>query len=531
MLKTTVTCAVRKVMGNRLGKQADLGGENLSKQTVSGVSWQMLASAIKFVAQFGTGIALARLLPPEDFGIVGLAYIATGFATILTDLGLGPALIQRRDISERHIRLCHTFSLSSALVIGAALYVSAGFIADFFNDARVEPVLQVLAFTFPFSGFSITSGAILTRRMAFNTIVKIELFASVVGYGGVAIALAVSGFGYWSLVGGTLVQTVLATLLTYAVTRHDLRPFLAREELRDLFGFSAGMSLTSTANYFARQGDYFVVGRLMDATSLGFYSRAYSLMQLPLTFFGRALSRVLFPAASKVQDDPARFQRAFRTTFSLSVAVSLPVSLAIAILAPEIILVLYGEKWLETAPLLAILAPFGVFRMSYNTAVSFVRAYGQAYRLFLSQVIYGVLVIGGSWWAGSIWGLEGVAWAVGGAITVMWLMVTGFASRAASLTPSEMGIVLLQSVAPGLVTGSVVLGLTYGLRALDLPHFVVLMIAFPAFGVTTLGGVLLLTKRLKHAALDAIVTQLTSSMSGVWQRIGFGTVKNSTKYS
>lgn len=493
--------------------QAEPREQALGQQAVSGLSWQMLASAIKFVSSFGIGIALARLLPPEDFGIVGLAYIATGFAATLTDLGFGPAIIQRKELTERHIRVCQTLSVAATVLMGVALFASAGLIADFFKDPRVEPVLQVLALSFPFTGLGITSGALLTRQLAFKTLVKIQLFASILGYGGVAVAMAATGFGYWSLVGGTLVQTVLSTVLQYVASRHTLRPLVSRAEVRDLFGFSAGMSLTSTVNYFARQGDYFVVGRLMDATSLGLYSRAYTLMQLPMTFFGQALSKVLFPAASRVQDDPERFRRAFLTTFSISVAVSLPVSLMIAILAPEIILVLYGEKWAATIPLLQILALFGMFRMSYNTAAAFVRARGQAYRLLLSQVIYGALVLGGSWWAGSVWGLAGVAWAVGGAIFAMWLLVTGFAMRATSVGITEFGRTLAWATIPGLAVAAALFTFAAGSRMLALPQFVVMGTGGLIFAALTLWSLSHQAKQFNHPSINALRARGYSALS------------------
>lgn len=479
--------------------------QNLSRQTVSGLSWQMLSGVVRFVAQFGIGIALARLLPPEDFGIIGIAYIATGFASILTDLGLGPAIIQRKELTERHVRVCHTLSVMVAVAIGVVLYGSAGLVADFFKDARVEPVLQVLALTFPFSGFGITAAALLTRQMAFSTLVKIELITSIVGYGAVAVTMAALGYGYWSLVGGTIVQTVLATVLKYAATRHDLRPFAARDEFRDLFGFSAGMSLTSTANYFARQGDYFVVGRLMNATSLGLYSRAYSLMTLPLSFFGNALSSVLFPAASKVQDDPERFRRAFLTAFALSVAVSLPVSLAVVILAPEIILVLYGDKWVATIPLLQILAMFGVFRMSYNTAASFIKAKGQPYRMLASQLVYALLVIGGSWWAGQVAGLMGVAWAVGLAILSQWILVVVFSIIATVTKPYELARTMVYAAVPGVGTSAVMLLTVSGLRAASASPFVVFFAGFGVFAVISTLSLASYARRLDHPAVNEML--------------------------
>ncbi len=504
-------------------RMADEGeGETLSSQTLSGLNWQVLASAVRFVAQFGIGIALARLLPPEDFGIVGIAYIVTGFASTLANLGFGPALIQRTELTERHVRVAHTLTVLVSAVMMVVLFASAERVAGFFGDGRVAPVLQVLSLTFPVTGFGTAAGALLTRRLAFDVLVRIELFASVIGYGGVAVVMAVAGYGYWSLVGGTLVQTVLATSLTYAAVRHDARPLTGRAEIRDLFRFSAGMSLTSLANYFARQGDYFVVGRLMDATSLGFYSRAYSLMQLPLSFFGDSLSRVLFPAASKVQGDAERFQRAFFTAFSLSVAVSLPISLGVAVLAPEIVLVLYGDRWAATIPLLQILALFGVFRMSYNTAAAFVRARGQAYRLLLSQVIYGVLVVGGSWWAGTRWGLEGVAWSVGGAMFAMWLLVAGFATRAASVPLVPFVRLTLRAAVPGLGVALVLLGLASGSRALGLPRPVLLGIAAVVLGSLTLLGLFQQARRFDNPAINAMLNRAFARIAAARHGIGRG---------
>lgn len=485
-------------------------GKSLSQQTVSGLSWQMLSSVVKFISRFGIGIVLARLLPPEDFGIVGLAYIATGFASTLADLGLGPALIQRKEISERHVRVSQTISLAMAGVMAVVLYANAGPISDFFNDARVEPVLQVLAFTFLFSGFSITAGALLVRRLAFNVTVKIELLASIVGYGGVAVGLAVAGYGYWSLVWGTIAQTVLSATLTYLAERHSLRPLIARAELRDLFAFSTGMSLSSTVNYFARQGDYFVVGRMMSATSLGLYSRAFTLMEMPHSFLGSALSRVLFPAAARVQDDPERFRRAFLTSFSLSVAISLPITLAVAILAPEIILVLYGEKWAAAIPLLQILALFGMFRMSFNTAGAFVRARGQAFRILIAQTLYGLLVVGGSWWGAAVGGLEGVAWAVGGALFGCWLLIVGLARSAVELSLLEFVKAFFSACMPGFVTGTALLGSVVFLRTLSAPAIVVLLVG--GAGAIVISGFVILrqTHSFGHPAILAYLAKANS---------------------
>jgi PST family polysaccharide transporter len=479
--------------------------DKLAQRTASGLGWQVSASGIRFLGRFGIGIALARLLPPEDFGIVGIALIATGFASTLADLGLGPALVQAKNITQRHIRVSLTLSVLVALLMATLLYSSAGLIAGFFDDARVGPVLRLLSATFLLSGFGLTAGALLARRLAFKTTVKIELLSSIIGYGGVAIALAAAGFGYWSLVWGTIAQTALSVPLTYAAERHSLRPLISRVEIRDLLRFSSGMSLSSTVNFFARQGDYFVVGRLMSASSLGIYSRAFMLMELPHFFLGTALSRVLFPAASRVQSEPERFRRAYLTTFSLSVAVSTPVSLAVVILAPEIILTLYGGAWAAAIPLVQILSLFGMFRMSYNTAGAFVRAKGHAYRILLCQVIYGTLVVGGSWWAASLYGLEGVAWAVGGAIASLWVLIVGFANQAAGVSTTQFARALIPAAAPGVLIAAVLIVVVTGLRVLALPQPLVLVVGGGAFSILTLRALIAQARNINHPAINQLL--------------------------
>ena len=481
---------------------------DFGSRTVSGISWQVGANLVEFIAQFGVSIALARMLFPDDFGVVAIATIATGFASTLTDLGLGPALVQRKEVARDHIRSCFTFSTLSAVAMGLLLFAAADPISDLFREPRAAPVLRVLSLTFPLSGLTITSRALLARRLRFEALVKIQLVASLLGPGLLSVFLAWVGFGYWSLVWGRMSQVLIAALLTYGVARHNLRPLFSSGPFRDLFGFSFGMSLTSTVNFFALQGDYFVIGRLMDSASLGFYTRAYSLMQLPMRFIGRALSRVMFPVAARVQHQPERFRRAFLATFRLSMALSLASSLVLAILAPELIVALYGDRWAGTVPLLEILALFGVFRMTYNSAAAFVRAKGQVYRLLASQVCYAGLVLGGSWFGASVAGLEGVAWGVSLAIMVMWGMVVGFAVRAAEV-PTKIFLREIAAVAlPSLALAAGAWAVASSLRSAGAGGWSVLLATGSLFA--SLFGVYLLfeVRRIDHPAIDRILERL-----------------------
>lgn len=489
--------------------------QDVGRRTISGVLWQLFAGLGNFISRFGIGILLARLLPPEDFGIIALAYIVIGFATTLTDAGMGPALIQRDVVTDRHVRVCHTTCVGLSTVVMAIIFGFADPIADFFRDPRVGPVLRALSFTFLLTGFGITSRTLLTRRLAFRTIVRIQLLCSIVGYGAVAVAMALAGHGYWSLVTGTIVQALLATVLTYAAARHSLIPLLSRSELRELIGFSAGMSLESMTNYLARQGDYFVVGRVMNATSLGLYSRAYTLMNLPLSFVGSALSQVLFPSASRVQHEPERFRRAYLAAFTLSMAVSMPCSLALSILAPEVILTVYGDAWAGAVPLLQILALFGAFRMSYNTAGAFIRARGQAYRLLASQIIYGAIVIAGSMWVIPIAGLSGVAWNVGAAIIVMWSLMVVFANSAAEVTARDFLAKLGLAAGPPILSSAALLALVAGMRAAGFARVPLILVAGLVFVLVTAACLLYQIRRIGHPTIEAAMRRLLMPIASI----------------
>jgi O-antigen/teichoic acid export membrane protein len=483
-------------------------GDNLGRQTASGLNWTVLASFVRAFSSFGIGVVLARLLPPQDFGVAAAAYVVTSFVYVLSEGGLGSALIQRQVISRRHVRVCHTLSALLALAAAGLVYLSANPAARFLDEPAVAGVLQVLAFGSLFSGFGLTSRALLTRDLRFRLVVQIELVASILGYGVVALTMAAMGYGYWSLVVGTLVQTVLSSLFSYAAVRHELSPALSRSEVSDLLGFGAGVNLVEIANFFAVKGDYLMIGRVLDSASLGYYSRAFTLMELPMVVFGGSLSRVLFPAAARVQDEPARFRRAYMMALSVSVALSLSMSVSILVFAPEIISVLYGSVWAPAIPLLQVLCAFGVFRVSYNTASAFLKASGKVYELLWCTVAFGFLVVGGSWWAVTTAGLTAVPWAVGGAIMVMWLMVVSFANRAAAVPLREFCRSVAWAILPGALLGVLLFGIAYGLRSVGTQSLVILAIGGALGILGTLGVLMLQARRFDHVVLNDLMKRV-----------------------
>ena len=223
------------------------------------------------------------------------------------------------------------------IAVAGVLAVLAPAFASMMRDARVVPILRVLSVALAIRSTAIVSDAMLRRRLEFKKQVVIETSSYVVGYGCVAVGLALSGYGVWSLVWGALAETLLSSIAQIAVVRHEIRPMLARQELEQLLGFGAGATMSAWANYVALNGDYFVVGRSMGAASLGLYVRAYTLMKLPHTYVASALSRVMFPAFASVQTEPARLRRGYLLLTEVVAIVAAPSMAVLAVVAPHFV--------------------------------------------------------------------------------------------------------------------------------------------------------------------------------------------------
>jgi O-antigen/teichoic acid export membrane protein len=232
---------------------------------------------------------------------------------------------------------------------------------------------------------------------------------------------------------GSLVHTVILSILQLAAVRHSVRPLLARPELVDLLGFGLGSAVSNSVNYVALNADNFVVGRSMGAASLGLYGRAYGLMNLPFTYVAGVVSGVMFPAFAQVQREPARLRRGYLVLTELTAMVAAPSMVTMAVVAPHFVLSLYGSRWIGVVVPLQILCLAGYFRALYHLGGIVAQSVGQIYGELWRQIIYAGLVIGGAL-IGSRFGLAGVAAGVGVAILYMFI-ATGHLALRSTGTP------------------------------------------------------------------------------------------------
>lgn len=394
----------------------------LADRTASAAKWRFASAAAAAVSQFLTGILLARLLLPSDFGLMALAFVLLGLARPLGDLGLGQAIVQRADLTERHVRAGFTVAVLFGFAIALILVATAPLCALILRDARVAPVLRGLSATFVVSGAAVAADALLRRRMNFKRLFFIDVGSYILGYGGITCALALLHYGVWSLVVGTFVQALVAATAKLASVRHAVKPCLGRRELKELFNFGFASSMSGCVNYVALNADNFVVGRLIGAGGLGLYNRAYMLMNVPHTYASNVMSSVMFPAFSEMQEEPARLRRAFLLLTELAAMVAAPAMVTMVIAGPYLVRGLYGERWMGVIAPLQILCLAGYFRVLYHLGGVAARSKGRVYTELRNQTVYALLVVVGAS-VGARYGLIGVAAGVDVAILCMFVLM------------------------------------------------------------------------------------------------------------
>jgi PST family polysaccharide transporter len=357
--------------------------------------------------QLVTTAILARLLSPNDFGLVGMATITTGFISIFSDLGTSAAIIQRKQISDSLVSTLFWVNGIIGLLASLILLLCAPLVARFYQEPRVTEVLRVLALTFIISGFSIAHKAILERNIAFDILAKIEIIsvvlASIIGIGS-----AFFGFAVWSLVLQMLFSVSTTSILLWTKSHWKPQFVFCLSDLREVGSYSLNLTGFSIFNYFARNADYILIGRFLGSQELGYYTLAYRLMLYPLQNISSVIGRVMFPVLSQVQDDNVEFRRVYLKAIAKISLITFPLMTGLCVLAEPFVLTFFGQQWRPVIILLIILSPLGMIQ-SLATTVGFIyNVKGRTDWLFIWGIVTGFLAII-SFVFGLQWGIIGVA--------------------------------------------------------------------------------------------------------------------------
>ncbi len=340
---------------------------SLGKKTVEGVIWNYVSFASGKFLTFISTIILARLLAPEQFGVVAIALLAIQYLDSIGDLGISEALIYQRENLTQARNVAFIISVVAGCGLAVVAYLLAPLVAGFYDEPTVMPMLQVLALTLAINGFGQTQLALLTKELRFRQKILPDLSRSLVK-GVSSIALAALGMGAWSLVWGQVLGSLAITVVLWAISTWRPRLVWDAALARTMLGYGVQVVLIQMLSVLWATADYLIVGRLLGRADLALYQQAFRLSDLLIINIAFVVGRVLFPSYTKMNHDMDRLRAGFLTTIRYIALVTLPFSIGISAVAPDFVGLVFGAQWLGMIPALQLLAlRAGVSTLSFNS--------------------------------------------------------------------------------------------------------------------------------------------------------------------
>lgn len=367
----------------------------------------MTANGLSFVLRIGSIIILARLLLPEHFGIIGMVTALTIMAEKFKDMGLSHATIQSSEITHEQISTLFWINTGIGTLLMITIIVFSQMIARFYNEPRLIGIAIVLSSCFFLGGLTIQHQALLCRQMRFGALGWIQILSNAISIV-LSIALAWKGYEYWALVWKEVTRTVFVTIGTWFMCRWVPGLPKRKAEIRYMLRFGVGITGFDLIHLFSHSLDQILIGKYLGAIPLGLYRQAYQLMILPAEQLRFPVQFVAEPALSTLQNERERYRHYYSKIVSLVAFLSMPIAAYFFIFPENIILLLLGEKWIESAQILRILS-LSLFVQPVASTCGFVMiTCGKTKRYFWWGVMNAVGMII-AFLIGISWGLPGVA--------------------------------------------------------------------------------------------------------------------------
>lgn len=379
---------------------------SLTSQSIWSGVWVAMLNVGDRLLQLGMVVILARLLAPADFGLMGIALLMLSGLTRFSQLGLNQALVYNREADiDGYLNTTWSLNIGRGLGIAAVLVVGAPLAASVFGEPRAEPVIQVLAVSPLLFGLRNPGVVYFQKDLEFQKEFVYELSGAIVQFV-VAVAYALAFANVWALVFGNIAKNATRFLVSYVVHSYRPRPGFDRAIAAELVNYGKWITGSSITNYLKSEGDDAVVGWLLGAASLGFYQMAYRLSNAPATEITHTISRVAFPAYSKLQDDLDALRTGYFRVLKLTLLLALPAGIGLAAVAPLFVEAVLGPNWLPIVLTLQVLTVYGmqrafgatfgpvwraIGRPDYQTKLSLVSVVLMAIAIIPLSVSYGFL--------------------------------------------------------------------------------------------------------------------------------------------
>ena len=385
---------------------------NLKQKAVTGVKWSGISTTIITVLHFITLAVLARILSPSDFGLMGMIMVVIGFMQAFADMGLSNAIIQRRIVPESHLSSFFWINVVSGVVICVCLISMREIAVIYFKESSLSNYLTIAAFIFLVTPGCQIFRTILKKELEFKILSKVDI-SGMFAYSLSSICLALAKFGVLSLIFGQLCRSLCSVSILFFIFRKTWLPrfHFSFREIKSYLSFSAFQMGEKAVNFLSANIDYIIIGRFLGPVALGFYTLAYQIVIFPLNKINPIITEVSFPVFSRIQEDNYRIKKGYLKTINYISVLSFPMLIGMFGVAPEFILLVYGEKWKPTIIILQILCFVGLYKSLVNPVGSILLAKGKADIGFYWNV-FAVIMISIAVVIGINWGIVGVAVAI-----------------------------------------------------------------------------------------------------------------------
>ncbi len=358
----------------------------LKKQARAGALWSGVDALGARLIQFIVGVILARLLAPSEFGLVAMLSVFIAVAQAIADGGFAVALIQKKELSQIETSSVLWANLGVSILLTALCFAGAPFAAEFYDEPKLTGIARALSFILVIDALSRIQASLLTRDLNFRTQAKVTLTAGLLS-GITGIASAFAGLGVWSLVVQQLTTSTARTILYWSLSSWRPGTGFSLTALRPLFGFGSKMLASNILNQVFLNIYELVIGKMFDATTLGYYSRAARLQALPTSTLSAIYSRVTLPLFSQIQGENDRLEAAIRKVLQLNLLVSAPLMFSLAASADNLVPVLFTEKWNPCIPYFQLLCVFGLLQPIHSINLSALAASGRSDIFLTLEVI------------------------------------------------------------------------------------------------------------------------------------------------
>lgn len=365
---------------------------SLKTKTVNGLFWSFIENFSKQGVNFIIGIILARLLLPEQFGLIGMISVFIAISTSIINSGFTQALIRKKDCTDADYSTVFFFNLVTGVFLSAVLFLTSPLIADFFGHQELKNIVKVLSIILIINSVTIIQRTKLTKRIDFKLLTKISVISDLIS-GITAIILAYYNWGVWSLVAKLIISNSLNSIFLWLWNKWRPSFIFSKTSFKELFGFGWKLLVSGLINTIFQNIYYLVIGKYFSAAQLGFYTRADQFNKLPSQNINGIIQRVTYPVLANLQDDKAKLKNAYQKIIRSTMLITFLLMLGLGAVAEPLILTLLGEKWSQSIIYLQLLVFASMFYPLHSLNLNILNVQGRSDLVLKLQIVKKIIQI------------------------------------------------------------------------------------------------------------------------------------------